>query len=277
MPKEIYTEAEFKRVNYEIFIWLLSLLSIFNIFLVILLKDPIVTTVVIQVNRLISLVFLGDFLFRLHQAAPMRRDYFLKQYGWLDLLSSVPVFWAQVARLVRLVRTGRFLSASGEKRILRQVFSNRANTAVLSIGFFVILLIEFGSIAILDAEAGAVNANIDTAGEAIWWVLVTISTVGYGDYFPVTANGRFIAVLVIIAGVAVFGTLSGFLAKLFLGQNQPSPEDHQALQTILGNLERLEQEQAEIKQLHLAEKNVLQARLMAMEQLLKQIATEQKS
>ena len=276
MPRRKYTEAEFKRINYEIFIWLLTFLSIFNVVWVFLFRDPIVTTVVIQVNIIISLIFMIDFLIRLRQA-PSRREYFLRRYGWLDLISSLPVMGVQLARLVRFVRTTRKLVASGEQNILRQVINSRANTALLSIGLFVILLFEFGSMAILAAEAGQAGANIETANEALWWVLVTISTVGYGDYFPVTLNGRIVAVFVIIAGVAVFGTLSGFLAKLFSGQDQAAQEDRQLLHDALVNMQQLQQEQAELKQMMQAEREALQSQLTAMEQLLQQALAEQDS
>ena len=268
MPKK-YSDEEFKRINYEIFIWLLTFLSIFNVFLVVLFRDAVVTAVIRDVNFLLGLIFLVDFFIRLH-GAESRQTYFLKNFGWLDLFSALPILGMQLARVVRFVRTTRLLRTSGEQNIIRQVISNRANTALLSIGLFVILLLEFGSIAILDAEASAANANIDTATEAIWWVLVTISTVGYGDYFPVTQYGRFVATFVIIAGVAVFGTLSGFLANLFLGEDQSAKEDHLTLQTILANMQQIQQEQTELKQHLQAENDALQTQLATMEQLLKQ-------
>jgi voltage-gated potassium channel len=269
-----YSTEEFKRANYEVFIWLLTLLSIFNVLLVFLLRDENVTAVIMRINWLLSLIFLGDFLFRLY-TAESRQTYFLRHFGWLDLLSSLPVVGMQVARLVRLIRTTRLLDASGEKKIVRQVISNRANTAVLFISLFVIFLLQFGSIAILDAEAEALTANIKTVNEAIWWVLVTISTVGYGDYYPVTTNGRIVGIFVITAGVAVFGTLSAFLAKFFLGHAEAADEDHQTLQTILANMQHLQQEQAELKQVVQAEREALRMQLAAMEQLLKQTRAEQ--
>ena len=274
MSKRKFTDAEFKRISYEIFIWLLTLLSIVNIFWVILSRDPIVTEVVIQVNRLISLIFMGDFLFRLH-AASSRREYFFKRLGWLDLLSGLPILGVQLARLVRFYLTARLMAASGEQNIIRQVIKSRANTTVLSVSLFVILLMEFASMAILYTEASAANANIDTAREAMWWVLVTISTVGYGDYFPVTVHGRFVAVLVIVAGVAVFGTLSGFLAKIFLGTDPSAEADRQTLQTILTNMQQLQQENTELKQIAQADREAIQAQLTAMEQLLQQALSEQ--
>jgi voltage-gated potassium channel len=80
-------------------------------------------------------------------------------------------------------------------------------------GFFVL---EFGSFAILKAEMANPDANIKTASDAIWYTLVTISTVGYGDRYPTTNLGRIIGAVIIIVGVGIFGTFTGYLANLFL-------------------------------------------------------------
>lgn len=75
--------------------------------------------------------------------------------------------------------------------------------------------------AVLSAESSAPDANITTASDAVWWAYVTITTVGYGDQYPVTNAGRVVGILVMTAGVGLFGTLSGFLANLFLSPGKP--------------------------------------------------------
>jgi voltage-gated potassium channel len=87
-----------------------------------------------------------------------------------------------------------------------------------------IVVMEFGSIAILWAERTDPDANITTAADALWYSIVTMSTVGYGDQYPVTHLGRIIGTLVIILGVAVFGTLTGFLANAFLAPRKSEAE-----------------------------------------------------
>ena len=89
-----------------------------------------------------------------------------------------------------------------------------------------ILVLEFGSLGILYIEQYQQGANITSASDALWYVIVTISTVGYGDRFPVTDNGRLLGTLIIVIGVGIFGTFTGFLANLFLAPSKKArPSD----------------------------------------------------
>ena len=91
---------------------------------------------------------------------------------------------------------------------------------LLSVLLMAILVMEFGALAVLAVERGAEGANIETAADAIWYVLVTMSTVGYGDHYPVSDLGRGFGALIIVVGVGVFGTLTGFLANAFLSPSE---------------------------------------------------------
>jgi voltage-gated potassium channel Kch len=102
------------------------------------------------------------------------------------------------------------------RNMARTFWEERAQSALLAVLLFIIMLLQFGSMAMVWAEEDASDANITTGGDAVWWAYVTITTVGYGDQFPVTPTGRFIGVLVMTGGVALFGVLTGFLANVFL-------------------------------------------------------------
>jgi voltage-gated potassium channel len=78
-------------------------------------------------------------------------------------------------------------------------------------------LFILSSILILKVE-DVPDGNIKTASDALWWSFTTISTIGYGEFYPVTTAGRLIAASLIVFGVGVFGTLSGLIASWFLGQ-----------------------------------------------------------
>jgi voltage-gated potassium channel len=81
------------------------------------------------------------------------------------------------------------------------------------------LLIIFSSIAILQVEKDPAS-NIKSAEDAIWWAYVTITTVGYGDKYPVTTEGRVIAAVLMTAGVGLFGTFTAYVASWFVAEKQ---------------------------------------------------------
>ncbi|MGN6127826.1 MAG: potassium channel family protein, partial [Humibacter sp.] len=97
---------------------------------------------------------------------------------------------------------------------------DRANSALMTLLLMGILVLQFGSITMLAIEEHAEGANITSASDALWYTIVTISTVGYGDTFPVTNLGRLLGAMIIIVGVGIFGTFTGYLANLFLGPSK---------------------------------------------------------
>jgi Ion transport protein len=225
MAKSVETRKELKNTGYEIFVGILSILSIVNVAMIYIADDPNIDTVINAMNWLLSMIFFGDFIYRLC-TAPSRSDYFFRQFGWADLLASLPFPQAKVLRLFRLARVLRLLRENGIGMIGRTLIKDRAGSALLTLLLMGILVLEFGSLGILHIEQYASGANITSASDALWYVIVTISTVGYGDRFPVTNDGRLIGALIIVIGVGIFGTFTGYLANLFLAPKKPSePED----------------------------------------------------
>ncbi len=204
-----------KNPGYEIFIAALSVLSILNLVLLYVLQDPTLDTVLAVMNVPITVIFIVDFLYRL-KTAPSRSDYFWRNFGWADLLASLPFQQTKILRVFRLVKVYRLLKEYGARNIARAVFKDRAGSALLMLLFIAILVLEFGSLEMLRLEQNVAGANITTASDAIWYIIVTMSTVGYGDQFPITNPGRALGTFIIIVGVGIFGTLTGYLANLFL-------------------------------------------------------------
>ena len=108
----------------------------------------------------------------------------------------------------------------GPEATVRAFFSNRATGGLLLVFLIALLVLQYGSLSILWAERTSASANILTAGDALWYVVVTMSTVGYGDRFPVTGVGRVFGTFVLVIGVGVFGTLTGFLANAFVSPSK---------------------------------------------------------
>jgi voltage-gated potassium channel len=99
--------------------------------------------------------------------------------------------------------------------LLNHVFKRKAQGAFTTALIVAILMLLFSSIAILQVET-APNSNITSAEDALWWAFVTITTVGYGDKFPVTTEGRVIAGFLMTTGVGLFGIFTAYVASLFV-------------------------------------------------------------
>lgn len=274
MSSKLNKYAELRSLGYELFICALSILSIFNLAVQFLIpQDHNVMAVLDFMNVTVSLIFMGDFLYRL-LTAKARMRYFWEGYGWADLLSSLPFPHFKILRLFRLWRVIRLIAEFGGRRLLGEIVVKRAENTLLTIVFLVLCLLEFGSVLVLSVESVAPNANITTGQDALWWVCVTIATVGYGDKYPVTAAGRVVGVLTMIAGVGLFGTLSAYLANAFLssGKQRRTPQTQQGalLAAIPQPAQALPQqgEYAELMRLIEAQEQTLaqfKARLNALE------------
>lgn len=147
------------------------------------------------------------------------------RWGWIDLISSIPmVDFLRAGRILRLVRLLRVIRAfRTTHHFVQHLFKNRAEGTFTSAAVLAVLIVIFSSIAILQVET-APESNIKTAEDAIWWAYVTITTVGYGDKYPVTTEGRIIAVFLMTAGVGLFGTFTAFIASWFVeGKKDDSP------------------------------------------------------
>lgn len=146
-------------------------------------------------------VFIADYLVRL-ALAPQRGRWFVRHLFDLAVV-ALPVL--RPLRLVRLIALIGVLHRGAGMALRGRI------TAYTAGG--VTLLVLVSSLAVLDAERGAPGTPIHTYGEAVWWALATITTVGYGDLAPVTAVGRWAAVLLMIGGVALAGVVTATLAS----------------------------------------------------------------
>ena len=154
-------------------------------------------------------------------------------HGPIDVIAAVvPAF--RVLRVLRVLTAGQWLMARG-----RRLAAGRTAAAIVAA---VAVLAVMGALAVLDAERGAEGANIADFGDALWWALTTMSTVGYGDRFPVTVVGRLVAVGMMIVGVSLLGVVSGTLASSFLAKIRG--EQRRGDEAVLEQLARL-QEQVE--------------------------------
>ncbi len=177
-----------------------------------------ISRLLIYIDNCICGFFFLEFCVRLYKAENKLK---FMRWGWIDLVSSVPMIgFLRAGRILRLIRLFRVIRAfRTTKHLINHIFANRAQGAFSSVLVIAILLIIFSAIAILQVEQDP-NSNIKTAEDAIWWAYVTITTVGYGDKFPVTTEGRIIAAILMTGGVGLFGTFTAFVASWFASGNK---------------------------------------------------------
>ncbi len=238
--------------TYNIFILVLTIYSL--VLMVIQMLEKPGTDIWILTNRydnLICLFFLADFAMRMY-AEPVKSKYFIKERGFLDLLGSLPNLGAfqfaalfRLFRLSRLFRLRRLMNPENRKLLGDEVVHNRGQYALLITALLAAIVLTMASIFVLYFESKSPDANITTGQDALWWAIVTITTVGYGDRYPVTIGGRVVAVFVMFAGVGIIGALASILASILVPQPQAqdaqpespkSPELEQKLDAVTQEL-----------------------------------------
>jgi voltage-gated potassium channel len=177
--------------------------------------DDDTETILIYADTAVCGLFFLDFLGTLYRS-PHRWHYFMT-WGWIDLLSSIPATGplrlGRTARAMRILRVVRGVKSA--RAVAHFLVARRAESAFLATVLLSLLVLVFSSVAVLQFESPG-GGNIQNAEDAMWWAMSTMTTVGYGDRYPITTEGRLIAVFLMASGVGVFGTFSGLIASWFL-------------------------------------------------------------
>lgn len=162
------------------------------------------------------LVFVVDYLVRLALAKP-RAPWFR---GHLLDLAIVAIPMLRALRLLRVLTAMTFGRQSAGTVL-------RSRIAIYGAGAS-LLVIYLCALAVLDIERNAPGANIVTFGDAIWWAFVTVATVGYGDYYPVTGLGRVWAVALMAGGIAIVGTVTATVSSYVIEKAAQGRDDDEA-------------------------------------------------
>ena len=171
-----------------------------------------------DVDYAICIVFFIDFLHRFFTAK--KKSHYLR-WGWIDLLSSIPMSVFLAGRLFRIFQLVRVVRAMRSINFISHYFlKNKIKGAFTSAAVLAFVMIVFCAIGILKVEKDAPHSNIKTAEDALWWAYATITTVGYGDKVPVTTEGRMIATILMTVGVGLFGTFTAYVASWFVAQKE---------------------------------------------------------
>jgi voltage-gated potassium channel len=181
------------------------------------------------------ILFAFDYITRLGLASPRGR-WFARN------LPDLAVVALPLLRPLRLLRLLLLLKVLNRKA----TSSLRGRVAVYVVGA-VVLLVFCAGLAVLNAERGKQGSNIETIGDALWWAVTTMTTVGYGDRFPVTTEGRFVAVGLMIGGIALIGVVTASFATWLLDKIREAETDTQLITAadfaqIAARLDTIEQQ-----------------------------------
>ncbi len=224
--------------SYNIFILILTVLSLLVMIVMLLPLSEQTIKLLSFYDTLICIIFLIDFSYNLIRT-PKKSDYFIRQRGWLDLLGSIPSFGItkyggllRLARLSRFARIAKLLQGENKKKLIKDVLENRGQYATFITILLALIVLTVASVLVLQFESASPDAKILTGRDAFWYAMVTITTVGYGDYYPVTSGGRITAMFIMFAGVGIIGALASILASLLV--SSPSePEDEEVTNEVL--------------------------------------------
>jgi voltage-gated potassium channel len=192
-----------------------------------------------RVDDFVCAVFLMDFVVHL-SLAPSKKAFL--QMGWIDLLSSIPEIgwlrWGRVFRVFRIVRALRSFPA-----VYEHFSAERAKGTFIMVGLMSLIAVLIATIAVFELERGAPGANIHLGGDALWWAFATITTIGYGDHYPVTVAGRVVAVVLVVFGLSFFGTFTAYVASFFLEKTHLKEESdiHRLVHEVRRLREKIEQ------------------------------------
>jgi voltage-gated potassium channel len=250
MPEERATETpvpapiERENITYELFIGVLAVFSLFVMAEAILLPEDAPSRAIWRsLDNVLCLIFMFDF-FRSLVRAPSKKAYL--KWGWLDFLGSIPGLpILRLARMPRIIHAVRALRATSSREMRRQILRRPAeSTFALSI-LIAIVVITLTSLIVLQFEREAPNANLLNATDAFWWSFVTMTTVGYGDRFPVTNAGRIMAAVLMTVGVALFGVVTSYLSTSFLSRGEQKEADDMA--ELKADIAAMREELADLK------------------------------
>ena len=228
--------------------WLVLVVAVVSLLLVLLETfqhvPPGVLSLLRTVDTLSCVIFLIDVFVR------WKRERWSVNYwrwAWLDVIASIPFEPAfrslQAIRIYRFIRLIRVL-----KKLSTLTSGTSLNEKLLALPGVAFVMVLFSTMLMVEVERSAPNATIKTGGDALWWALTTVTTVGYGDTYPVTTEGRIIAAVMMLIGIALFGSMSAIVtSKLILPKET---RDHEELRQEMRALH------AEIKELrrHLPDK-----------------------
>lgn len=234
MPRLDRSRDAYERYSSAVDVPLVALAIIWTIVLLIPLVVRLSSggiAILTTVDFLLWGLFVFDYLVKLY-LSPSRSHFFIHHLVDLAVVAIPLLRPLRILRLLTLLRVGLVLTESLVR--FRAVITHRG----LHISLLVAMAIVFvGAGVELSFEAGVSGSTIQNYGDALWWAVVTVTTVGYGDRFPVSSGGRGVAVVLMLLGIGLIGVLTATVASYFV--ESKTNEDMAELRRRLDRIEAL--------------------------------------
>jgi voltage-gated potassium channel len=182
-------------------------------------------------------------------------EYVIRLLLAVDKFRFVRTHWFDLSVLILpVLRPLRALRLFNALRVLnRHAVSWTRGRLALYVIAATALIVLMGALAVLEAERGHTRSNIETYPEALWWAVCTITTVGYGDFYPSTTEGRLVAMALMVSGLGLIGFTTGSLASWIVDRvsdaERPAGTATRAdIALLLHEVRKLRAEVAELKQ-----------------------------
>lgn len=240
-------------VNWIVFVLLIVILSVIDLFILLLPIERGAKGVILVVAVLINIIFWIDSFYWLRRL-PDRR-FLTDYYGRLSFVGNIPIF--APLRLLQIYLFYKKLHKLGVRPNQEIQLKRNSQGILLSFLFVAIVIFQTAGVFVLIFESANPEANIITSGDALWWSLVTVATVGYGDMYPVTTGGRITALFLMVIGIGLFGIFTSSLGNWFRRprrnpDSQTEKEDENRAVTV-AELRQLLEQQSQTYQKSIAE------------------------
>lgn len=203
---------------------------IFSIFgLVMFFFATITGTNVTNIEYIVSFFFICDFVYRFFL---VKKKLKYLRTNWINLVLCLPFYpitWMVVTLTLRML-----------KGILEYTLI-KIDSAFISMMILGASLVTFSTISILQFET-LETCNIKSVWDAVWWSICTITTVGYGDKFPMTDGGKIVAIILMVCGIGLFGTLIGYFSSFFTDKEKKNNKSVDTIEELSLQITELKNE-----------------------------------
>jgi len=193
--------------------------------------DPAIMRALVIFEVVVVIIFTIEYILRIY-VADIKKDYIFSFYGIIDALAIIP-FYAKTGIDLRSVRVFRILRAF---RIFKFSRYSKAATRLLNafkliraelviIFFILVCLMYLAAIGIYYFESQAQPDDFASVFHGLWWAVSTITLLGYGDVYPITAGGRLFTFFVLIIGIAMIAVPTGLIASALSKEFDIIPKD----------------------------------------------------